>query len=443
MPGSRDHRRQPRTLLEQLVWQRDKTYEEQVAEFDAVARRMHESATMSVRHLQRLAAGEKVANRATPSTRRVMREMYGHPLDALLGPASWHLPAPTAPPERRDDDPHDLTAVAARVSLDFAGWAETDHVSPSYVEHVSYELARIVVDYVSTPALPLVKDLVELRDTAFTLLRDRPNPRQSRELFFMAGTTCLLLAHASQNLGDAAAAMAQARTAWSCAEQADHNGLRAWVRGTQALIAEGSNRHREAVTFAQAGQRYAVTADSRVRLAAIEARALGRLGNAAAAVAAIDRAHAARELPEGRDELSELGGLLTFPVAKQLYYAGGTYVLISNHADAERMARDAIRMYETGPTELRSYGDEALARVDLASVRLARGDVDGATDALVDVFVLPPALRIRQLCDGLVRLRAALQLPRYRGAHNARDLVAEVEHFSTRSPSGSALLSGR
>lgn len=398
---------------------------------------------MSVRHLQRLAAGEKDANRATPGTRRVMREMYGHPLDALLDPPGWHLPAPTATPEPHDDDPHELTAAAARVSLDFAGWAEADHVSPSYVEHVSYELARIAIDYVSTPPLPLVKDLVELRDTAFTLLRDRPNPRQSRELFFMAGTTCLVLAHASQNLGDPGAAMAQARTAWSCADQADHNGLRAWARGTQALIAEGSHRHREAVEFAQAGQQYAVTADSHVRLAAIEARALGRMGNTAAAIAAIDRAHATRELPDGGDELSELGGLLTFPVAKQLYYAGGTHVLISNHTDAERMSRDAIAMYESGPVEQRSYGDEALARVDLANVRLARGDVDGATDALAHVFVLPPALRIRQLCDGLMRLRAALQLPRYKGAHDARDLVAEIEHFSTRSPPGSALLSGR
>jgi hypothetical protein len=442
MPDARERRRHPRTLLEQLVWQREKTYDEQVAEFDAVARRMSESASMGTRHLQRLAAGEKEADRATPSTRRVMREMYGHSLDDLLGPPGWQLPA-TVEPEHHDGDPHDLTAGAARISLEFAGWAEADHVAPSFVEHVSYELARIAVDYVSTPPLPLVRDLIELRDTAFTLLRDRPNPRQSRELFFMAGTTCLLLAHASQNLGDSGSAMAQARTAWACAEQADNNGLRAWVRGTQALIAEGSHRHQEAVKFAQAGQQHAVTTDARVRLAAIEARALGRLGNAAAAVAAIDRAHAARELPDGGDELSVLGGLLTFPIAKQLFYAGGTHALIDNHGDAERMALDAITMYETGPIEQRSYGDEALARVDLATVRLARGDVDGANDALSHVFVLPPAMRIRQLCDNLMRIRASLQLPHCKGAHGARHLVAEIEHFSTRSPSGSALLSGR
>jgi hypothetical protein len=47
-----------------------------------------------------------------------------------------------------------------------------------------------------------------------------------------------LLAHVSQNLGDPGSAMAQARTALACAEQADHHGLFAWVRGTQALIAE-------------------------------------------------------------------------------------------------------------------------------------------------------------------------------------------------------------
>ncbi|MDQ2881394.1 MAG: hypothetical protein M3Y48_09190 [Actinomycetota bacterium] len=59
-----------------------------------------------------------------------------------------------------------------------------------------------------------------------------------RKLFFLAGTSCLLLAHASQNLGDSASAMAQVRAALTCAEQADHNGLRAWTHGTAVLIAE-------------------------------------------------------------------------------------------------------------------------------------------------------------------------------------------------------------
>jgi hypothetical protein len=40
----------------------------------------------------------------------------------------------------------------------------------------SYELTRIAVDDVSTPPLPLLRNLVELRDLMFGVLRDLPNP---------------------------------------------------------------------------------------------------------------------------------------------------------------------------------------------------------------------------------------------------------------------------
>jgi hypothetical protein len=96
-------------------------------------------------------------------------------------------------------------------------------------------------------------------------------------LFFLAGTTCLLLAHAFQNLGDSASAMTQVRAALTCAEQADHNGLHAWTHGTAALIAEWTHQHRRAIEFAQRGQPFAPTADSRVRLAPLEARAAAAL----------------------------------------------------------------------------------------------------------------------------------------------------------------------
>ncbi len=46
----------PRTLLEQLIWQGDWTYEELTARFDRLAREHREPATISVRHLQRLAS---------------------------------------------------------------------------------------------------------------------------------------------------------------------------------------------------------------------------------------------------------------------------------------------------------------------------------------------------------------------------------------------------
>jgi hypothetical protein len=240
-----------------------------------------------------------------------------------------------------------------------------------------------------------------------------------------------LLAHASQNLGDPASAMAQARTALVCAEQADHHGLLAWVRGTQALIAEGSRRPAEAVEFARAGQVFAASADARVRLAALEARAAARLGDRATVTAALARAERARSGGEhADDEVSRLGGLLTFPVAKQLFYAGGAHSLLGDHDRGQQAALTAIELYETGPVEQRSYGDEALARVDVADARLAVGDLTGAGEALVPVLSLPVAHRIRQLHDRLGRVSAALAPARYAQSAEARGLLGEITAFS-------------
>lgn len=61
-------------------------------------------------------------------------------------------------------------------------------------------------------------------------------------MFFLAGTCCLLLAHASQNLGDSASAMAQIRAALTCAEEADHHGLRAWTHGSAVRTGNTTGR---------------------------------------------------------------------------------------------------------------------------------------------------------------------------------------------------------
>lgn len=234
--------------------------------------------------------------------------------------------------------------------------------------------------------------------------------------------------------------MAQVRAALTCAEQADHNGLRAWTHGTAALIAEWTHQHRRAVEFAQRGQSFAVSADSRVRLAALEARAAARAGDWRLALDALGRAARARDVCAPDDELAEFGGLLSFPVAKQHYYFGSTYALLGEDGRAQHNALLAIGMYEHGPVEQRSYGDEALARVDVTTARLALDDLDGAREALRSVLDLPPERRIEQLTVGIVRVRSALALPRYARAPIARAIAQDVDQYQAESATHSLLL---
>lgn len=104
-------------------------------------------------------------------------------------------------------------------------------------------------------------------------------------------------------------------------------------------------------------------------------------------------------------------------------------VLMGRHHDAERSALKAIQMYEAGPTDHRSYGDEALARVDVAAARLGLSDLDGVQAALEPVFRLPPERRIKQISAGLARTRALLAVAQYARARVAVEINVQLDTF--------------
>lgn len=298
---------------------------------------------------------------------------------------------------------------AAHESLLFAVRAAESNVSKERLEHLRWEISRLAVDYVHAPVATLFCELVETRNTVFDLLLNkRQRPRHLQELGFLGGMVCLILAHASQNVGNQRAALTQLHTAWTCADLADHDALRAWSRGSAALINEWSQRQTTALELAGQGAQFSSSRESRARLTAIEARAAARMGDYTRAFDALARLDVIQNSVGDRDEVIEFGGLLSFPVAKQSYYVGSTYGLLGDHEAAERYARAAIVAYETGLPAERSYGDEALARLDVVNARLSLGDPDGAAEAIAPVLALSDDRRIRQLDTALERTLSIL-----------------------------------
>ena len=98
------------------------------------------------------------------------------------------------------------------------------------LEGLRLRLAKLASDYVHSPMVPVVRELITLRDDLFEVLA-QPDPSQARELYFLAGATCGIIAHASGNLGYSTAALDQAQTAMICARKAEHPLLAAWVTG--------------------------------------------------------------------------------------------------------------------------------------------------------------------------------------------------------------------
>ncbi len=221
------------------------------------------------------------------------------------------------------------------------------------------------------------------------------------------------------------------RTGYACADNAGHDGLRAWIRGLQANISYWSGRWEDSVRYAQLGTEAADRSRSTVAvlLASGEARALGALNRLDEAHAALARAADARDRVQP-DELDVLGGLGSFIRPAQLCYAaealswGGA----PEAGHAERFALEALATY---PAALQggSFRNETAARCALAVARVAQGEVDGAAEALGPVLALPPAQRDHSIVTSVERVRTALSAIEDPG-RDAIALAGAIEAFT-------------
>jgi hypothetical protein len=93
-------------------------------------------------------------------------------------------------------------------------------------------------------------------------------------------------------------------------------------------------------------------------------------------------------------------------------------------------------LYESGPDEHRSYGDEALARLDIVTARIAVGEIEGAGEQLQPILELPADRRIRQLGDAMRAVTRLLEEPRFArssAAHALADATRGYQAIDTRT----------
>ncbi|GAA0955898.1 hypothetical protein [Actinocorallia libanotica] len=349
------------------------------------------------------------------------------------------MPAPASGAEQLERQ----VEMAARRALRFSLMAEGSNVGPETLDQLRDEVTRLALAYPQQPLSMLLGDLIELQDAAFRLLEGRQRPAETAELYLMAGVLSGMLAKASHDLGDPHSAMTQARTGYVCADNAHHEGLRAWTRGLQSTIAYWAGWPNDAVRYAQLGAEAAgnTRGTSAVWLAAQEARAWAVLGDAEQTEAAINRANDARDRVTG-DELDQLGGLMTFTRPRQLYYEADTLVWLpgTGHA-AQSSASAAVAAYEDADPSEWSFSDEAGSRTDLALARVNAGDLEGGAEALRSVIGLPVEQRIGGIISSVRRVHEALRAPNYRNAPAARDAQQEIEAFC-QIPAAAALPPG-
>jgi tetratricopeptide (TPR) repeat protein len=330
-----------------------------------------------------------------------------------------------------EDDSVDVIALAASEAREHADKVAVTEIGPATVEQITADVVRLARAYVSAPPLPLFAAMRRSLSRIQAAIDRRTYPAQARDLNFLAGALCGLMANASLDLGREEAADDLARAAWTYGRIIDHGPLIGWARGTQALAAIWDHRYADAVRHAEDGLLHAPAGTGMVRLHAIHARALTATGDRAEARAAINAADRARA-DVHRDELHDgLAGEFAFDDAKLFYYQALTLVHGDDPAKAEHAAEAAISLYRAVPVRARSYGCEALARAQLAKAQLLSKKVEDAAETLGGVLALDPQMRIGSLSAQLEACRQLLRVPAYRSSGTARQLERQLAAFSS------------
>lgn len=320
----------------------------------------------------------------------------------------------------------ELVRLAADESATWAQRAEASNVGDIALEQLMADTQALASDYLVSDPLPLFARTRTLRDRVFTLLDGHQYPRQSADLYVVAGYLCGLLAWMSSDLGRLRDADTQGRTAWLCAELAGHNNLRAWVLSTRSKVAFWDGRLRAAVNYARQGATCRPSGTVSVLLACQEADAWSQLGAESEALEACARAAEARDTMRGEDEV---GGIFACQPARQENYAAAVQLRIGRPADALRAANSALALLKTQPVG--AYGTEAQIHISMASAHLSTGDAEGAFEALAPVLALPPDHRMAPVIQRLGELPVDVGRAPATGSASLRTAIEEFCLHST------------
>lgn len=301
-------------------------------------------------------------------------------------------------------------------------------VDHDVLDQLGADVRRLATDYLARPPLALFRPLSRLRAEVFDLLDRRQRPGLLPPLYAVAGRLCALLAHASADLGHSYAAETHTRTAWLCADLADDDSLRAYVRWVQSNVAFWDGDYRRAAQIAHSGQRYATKGSNLLRLASQEARAWAACGETAEVERALALAARTRERPVVDDQ----AGVFRFDPGKAAYYASEVRLALGGDANARLAvaeATEALSLFEAAPDAHRAPEFVAAARLDLANAHLALSDLDTAADQLRIVLRLPVECRTEPIVGRVTTAGETLRSTRFTHSGLALELRDEIALF--------------
>jgi transcriptional regulator with XRE-family HTH domain len=327
------------------------------------------------------------------------------------------------------DSPNLVMAMIAEESLDFGEWADTSNTGDATLEHYTVQVRQLASDYQHAAPYPLLMQARWLRDRVFGKLKGHQSPSQARELYLIAAQACGLLAWMSGDMSFYRNAEAHAWTAWVCAEHADHDGARTWIRVTQSKLAYWDGRFVESAQLAEDGLRYQCHDSGQIMTSLFRARALARLGRDHEAQDALDQARTGLE----RAEDDEIGGLWSVVPARFHSLASNIQMWRRDPVQVLAETTQALELFGRSDPRERNYGAESHTRIDQALAHLSLQELDGADAALGPVLALSAENRYEPITQHLEQARQPLAQPYFRGLARARQLQEEIEVYCQES----------
>lgn len=344
-------------------------------------------------------------------------------------PTWWATPEPIGPgnPIER------LATLTGEESARYGDRASA--VGPGALDQVRSDVAELSRKFGTAPTVQLFGSLRLLRDRIFALL-DTPGRlgvSQVRDLHFLGGAACGLLANATNNLGYVNAALSHVRTGLLLANEAGADTLAAWLHGQQATIYVWNGQYSRAREAARQGQNLHPSGTVSVFLPAVEARASGELGNPPVTRAALRRTLEARETVQP-GPLDEFGGLLGFTEPKQHFYAASAYLGIGEDAEVVTEAEAAINGYRDGPAEQFNYPNTATVQFHAAVAHVRGGDLDAARPSASAALDTPVEYHNATTVTAARQLHNHLRAARLRDSPTAIEVRDRIEDFLSVAP---------
>ncbi|MEU9074383.1 DNA-binding protein [Kitasatospora sp. NPDC048538] len=415
------------TLIEEKGWEFPDFHRELRSAGNELARTLKDprfrNLDMSEATFRRWVAG--TVSRPTAVFAQTIRHLFDRPIAELL-----------APPRKGDQtvlsrqDLERELAMTAREASDHAASVASAFLSDLSIEQVEEDVRRLARTYNNRSPFDVLREARQLRTNAEGLLDRTHIPEQKQQLLIAIGQTTALLALAAFGLGAIGEANRLARSAGMYAEVTRFTPLAAFAAGTLGMLAYWEGRPNEAIRFIRQAQSFpGVGTAGQARIASIEARAYGHLGDQRRAAAAVERFLDADTVD--RDDLhDEVAGEFLHGPDRLARSYGTTFVLLRDGANALEYTRRVLELQAGLPAEQRSPRIDAEARTDLAAALILNGEVEEAADVLEPIAALAADRRAKGLVERAVHVGRLLTTEPVRTSPVAASLRESLEEYT-------------